>query len=124
MATIKPTVTDVSGSGDGSALLVVWSPLTEADVCQAVQFPKHSDKSIHVSGTFGGATVTVNGANNSFATAGIGLRDPSSTAISFTAEGLKTILENTQQVKPIAAGGAGQSLTISILFHFSNPARQ
>lgn len=122
MAVIIPTETDVSPKSDGSAILVVWTPVTQADSCRAVEYPKHNDKSIYVSGTFGGASVALHGSNDrtNFAA----LNTPASVAIAITAESVKAVLENTVQVKPVATGGAGQSITVSMLVHFSNPARQ
>lgn len=122
MAIIKETRTDVWG--DGSSILLVWTPLTEADTCRAVALPAHSDKSVHASGTFGGASVSVQGSNNSGASF-VALNDAATgTPVAITAEAIKAVLENTQQIKPVAAGGAAQILTISMLVHLANPLRQ
>lgn len=123
MAAIKPTIVAV-GRRDNSALMISWLAVTENDTCNIADVPDLADKSIHVSGTFGGATVTLLGSNNSFATTGVGLRGPDSVAISFTSEGLKQVLENTGQIKPVAAGGTAQSLNIYVLAKQSNPLRQ
>lgn len=122
MAAIKPTLTTV-GRKDGSCYMVAWLAVTEADTCVAMDFPDLADKSIHVSGTFGGATVTVLGSNNDFATAGGALRGPDSVALSMAVETVKQILENPKQIKPVAAGGTGQSLNIYILAKQSQPLR-
>lgn len=122
MAAIKPTLTTV-GRKDGSCYLVTWTPVTEADTCVPADFPDLADKSIHVAGTFGGASVALFGANNDFATAGAALRDPSSTVIAITAETVKQVLENPKQIKPVATGGTGQSLSIYILAKQSQPLR-
>ena len=123
MATIVPTITYPNAArGDGSTVLVVWTPVTENDTCRPVSYPEMSDKSVHVSGTFGGASVAVNGSNNSGASYAA-LNDPSSTAIAITSEKIKAVLENTALVQPSPTGGSGQSLTISMLFHLTNPLR-
>lgn len=122
MAAIQPTLTDVGLKGDGSTILAVWTPVTESDTCVPISMPEHSDKSVHVSGTFGSASVAVQGSNNggaSFAS----LNDPTGTVIAITAEKIKAVLENTVQVKPVATGGSAQSLTISMLVHLTNPLR-
>ena len=123
MAIIAPTITYPPASrGNGSCVLAVWTPVTENDTCSPVSFPEFSDKSVHVSGTFGGASVAVNGSNNSGASY-VALNDPSSTAIAITTEKIKAVLENTVRIQPAATGGSGQSLTISMLFHVANPLR-
>jgi len=122
MATIKPTVTDVSFKGNGSAWQVQWTPVTEADTCAVVKFPEYADRSIQVAGTFGSATVVLNGSNDG--TNFAGLRDPSHTAISITSAAIQAVLENTVYTQPSISGGTGQSLTISMLFHLPHPFRQ
>lgn len=122
MATINPVILDVSDKGDGSTKTVIWTPVTESDTCAAVSLPELTDKSIHVSGTFGSASVAVKGSNNggaSFAS----LNDPTGTVIAISGEAIKAVLENTLLVQPVASGGSGQTLKISMLFHMNNPFR-
>lgn len=123
MAAIKPVITN-AGKADGACFIVAWLAVTEADTCVPYQGGNLSDKAIHVSGTFGGASVAVFGSNNQFATAGAALRDPSSTVIAITAETIKTILENTDMFKPLITGGTAQSLNIYVLVNQNNPLRQ
>ena len=122
---IAPTTTDVSPKKDGSSILVQWTPVTENNTCNPVSFPQHSDKSIQVLGTFGSASVAVQGSNDlpGTPTNFAALNDPSSTVIAITSAGVKAVLENTVHVKPVPSGGSSQSLTIQMLFHFTNPAR-
>ena len=121
MAIIRPVITAV-GRGDGSTLLVTWSGLTSADTCQAVSYPEYSDRSVHVSGTFSSASVALWGSNNG--TTFAPLNDPTRTVIALTTEGVQAVLENTLYVQPVAtAGTGGQALTISMLFHLTNPLR-
>ena len=126
MATINPTrvaINGAYGSGiDDSVIKVVWSPVTENDTCAAIALPAFSDKSVHFYGTFGGATVVLKGSNNAGATY-VGLKDPSSTAISATSEKINAVLENTELVQPVASGGSGQSLSIALVCRLSNPLR-
>lgn len=124
MATIAPVKTWGGSRQDGSTMIITWTPVTSADTCGPTSFPEYTDRSVHVSGTFGSASVAVHGSNNagvSFAA----LNDPTQTVIAITTEAIKAILENTDQIKPVITGGGGtQSLTVSILFHMANPLRQ
>lgn len=124
MAAIKPTMLDVSMKGDGSCMLVTWTPVTENDTCVAVQLPQYTDKSLHVSGTFGGSSTALQGSNSITGATFAALRSPDSVAIALTADSIKAVLENTFQVKPVPTGGTAQSLTINLLAHLSNPLRQ
>lgn len=121
MATINPTQVDVSSKGNRSAILVTWASVTEADTCTAISMPEFADKSIQVTGTFGGASVALQGSNDSSNFAA--LRDPSSTTIAITTAGIRAVLENTVQIKPVPTGGTSQSLTISVLCRLAQPLR-
>lgn len=114
MATIAETRLDISDKGDGSAVLFVWTPVTEADTARAVQMPGYSARSIHVSGTFGGATVVLKGSNTG--TNFFGLNDLQDTAFSVTQEGLEQIQETVRYYQPSASSGSSQSLTVTMLF--------
>lgn len=123
MATINPTTPypDVSFRGNGSCFKVQWTPVTENDTCAVVSLPEYADRSIQVEGTFGGASVAVNGSNDG--TNFRALKDPSSTAIAITVAGIKAVLENTIYTQPSPSGGTGQSLTVTMLFHLPHPLR-
>jgi hypothetical protein len=126
MAAIKPVIKDVSPNGDESCYQVQWTPVASGDTCNAVSFPKHSDRSIQVSGTFsGGTSIAIQGTNEPAATNFVSLRGPDSVVIAFTAAGMKAVLENALFHAPLSSSGDGsQSVTITMLFHLSNPMRQ
>lgn len=120
---VNPTIKDVSPEGDGSCMLVQWAAVANTNTCSPVSLPKHNDRSIQVEGTFGGATVTLGGSNDG--TNYESLSSPANTAISLTATGIKAVLENALFHAPLISGGGGtQALTITMLFHMANPARQ
>lgn len=121
MATIAPTVTLV-GNQDGSIKRFTWTPVTENDTCAAVSCPGLADKSIQVFGTFGSATVALHGSNDG-GTTFAALNIPAGTAIGITAAGIKAVLENTEQIKPVITGGTSQSLTIVVLARLANTMR-
>jgi|SRR3954466_7942308 hypothetical protein len=114
MAVIKATITDMSSKGDGSAQRVVWAAVTESDTFAAAAMPEYTARSVHVSGTFGGATVVLNGSNTG--TNYFGLNNMAGTAISVATEALKQVLEGVINYQPAASGGTSQSLTVTMLF--------
>lgn len=122
MANVSATVS-YPAPGDGSTVLLSWTLTSAAsDVGLPYAVPAHSDKSIHVSGTFGSGTVTVQGSNNG-GSSYIGLTDPTQTAISITSEGIKAILENTALIRPVLTGGSSAAVVISILCRMASPLR-
>lgn len=123
MAAIKPVISN-AGKADGACLVVAWLAVTENDTCVPYQGGNLSDKSIHVTGAFGGSSTAVFGSNNQFATTGAALRDPSSTTIAITAETIKQVLENVDMIKPLVTGGSSQNLNIYMLVNQNNPLRQ
>ena len=121
MATIVPTVV-LLGKQDGSIKRITWTPVTENDTCAPVALPEYADKSLQVLGTFGSASVALQGSNDGGATYAA-LNIPAGTALAITAAGVKAVLENTELVKPVVTGGTSQSLTIVMVARLSNTMR-
>src|SRR2546427_513372 len=103
--------------------VVKWV-LTTADPTGTAYMAGHkSDKSVHVlaSSTFGGATVAVQGSNESDTatpTNMVTLHDPSHGAggLSFAASALEQVLENTWWIAPkLTTVGAGATITVELL---------
>lgn len=97
--------------------LVKWTGFQVAgDTGTPFACPNYPDKSIQVVGTFGGATVTIQGSNMidnpTYAT----LNDGTGAALTITSAGIKQILENTYWVRPIISGGdANTNLDVYLL---------
>jgi hypothetical protein len=129
MAVINPFVSippkgSVRGvpSGPPTVQMTQWSAIGDADTCQGVQCSGFPDQTVEVSGTFGGATVTLLGSNSSTdGTAATGtwytLTDPLGTgnAMAFTSNGMKTLLQNPLWIRPSTAGGSGSSLNVYLV---------
>lgn len=112
MAVVTPTI---EHAGIRS-MRVIWANVTESDTCTAVQFPHARDKTVQVKGTFGGATITIEGSlDEAIGGTYAGLTDPQGNAIAFTAAGIESIMENTQWVKPVTASGSSSSVTVTML---------
>ena len=116
MAAIKATIAQVGQRQDQAAMTAVWADVTSADTFVPLSlFPDYTLKTIHVSGTFGSATVILGGSYTGVTY--LGLNDLQDNAISITSEGLAAVQEQTLYYKPSASGGGGsQSLTVTLLF--------
>ena len=113
MATITYTVENLIGG----VKIVTWSPLVAANL-DGTPFvcPMFADKSIQVYGTFGGATVTVQGSNDSSSPTYATLADPQGNALTITLAKIEQVLENTYVVRPLVSGADGTtSLTVKML---------
>ena len=85
----------------GSATIERYAPHVSL-VCAAVQ----------VSGTFGSATVVLQGSNDGITYAT--LKDPSGANLSFTAAGYAEFSSGASFIKPSISGGTGDSLNIIV----------
>src|SRR6266487_4102055 len=115
MATINPTISDLSINGDKSVLKIVWNGLNNANnVGAAISFAEYADRSFHVNGTFNNATCVLEGSNDgggNYQT----LTDPQGNPVSKTAAAIETLEELTQLVRPnlAATGGVATDITVS-----------
>jgi hypothetical protein len=104
--------------GSDTILVASWE-LTNADTGDAVALPDWADKSIQVAGTFGGATVTIEGSNDgvNFAT----LRDPSGAFLTFTSAQIKQVLEMTLYLRASSSGGTGTDVIVTMAARMDRP---
>lgn len=110
MAAISPTVTQSAGQ----YLKVTWSSVTESDTFAVFSFSElPQDISVHVSGTFGGATTVLKVANNGGA--GVNATDLGGVPISITSEALTSVRERPLTIQPVASGGSSQSQTVTMV---------
>lgn len=112
MATVPITSSLLEGQ---RSLSVYWSPLTQADTdgaaWQAYDYP---DKTVAITGTFDGATVTLQGSldgSNWFS-----LTDPQGNAIAKTAAAMEAVSENPYFIRPlVTSAGASTAITVAML---------
>lgn len=116
MAVIAPVITTLE-TLYGHAHQISWGPFATGDTFTAYPNPGSADRSMHVYGTFGGATITVVGSNETAATptSMVALHDPSGTAISITAAGISQISEVTNWIAPVVTGGAASGMTAALV---------
>lgn len=111
MAVITPTLSSLTNQKWGENVAIyTWTGLTTSDTGAPLEAPGFTDASYQVTGTFGGATVTIEGSNDG--TNYVTLTDPSATAISFTATGLSQILQIVRFIRPKVTGGSGASINV------------
>lgn len=103
--------------GNNDGFVISWGPMLQGDTAGAIMEESNvagfADRSVQVSGTFGGASVDIQGSNDgvNFST----LNDPASVALSFTTAKIKAILEATRQIMPVITGGDGTTaITVSM----------
>lgn len=100
----------------GHTHLVLWAAMANGDSGAILNMSGSSDRSVHVYGTFGaGGTVVIEGSNEdpgSTPANYITLHDPSGSALSFTAAGIKTISEITANLRPRVTAGDGTTAII------------
>lgn len=113
MAVITPTMTKAAGGGSPNVYIVSWAAMGNADTGTEVQMSGASDRSVQIEGTFGGATVVIQGSNDG--TNWQSLTDPQGNAISTTAAKLEQISELTRYVRPSTSGGVGTSVNVTLL---------
>ncbi len=122
MATIAPSIQNISdeGIGNASSRVITWADLTQADsdVGSAVSWVGFPDRAVQVAGTFGvGGAVVIEGSidGSNYAP----LTDPQGNALSFTAAKIEAISELVRFIRPrVTAGDGTTSLTVSLIVRF------
>ena len=105
------TITGSGSVGPNSYFKHEWT-LGNADDGAPIARGDLSDKTVQVWGTFGGATVVIEGSMDG--TTWATLKSPLDAALSFTAAGLAAILENPEFIRPRSSGGTGTAVKVAI----------
>ena len=95
---------------------VRWSGLAGSDTGDIVFAGGFNDKSVHVFGTFDGATVTINGGNVDDVTNTVALKDYAGSALAFTVAGVNSIRDNIAYIHPVVTGGGGSTDLTVVVF--------
>lgn len=112
-------------AGDQMARKFAWSGLLNGDDGAAIgpDWAAFSDRSVQVTGTLGaGGTLVWEGSNDgtNWAT----LNTPAGTALSFTAAGLKQVLEGALYMRPrVTAGDGTTNLAVTVFARRPNQGR-
>lgn len=113
-ATEAVTQTTPYGFGQDKVQKLTWSNLNGGDVGVAVKAANWTVKSVSVSGTFTGVSGTIQGSNDGVNYFDL-TEDDTGTAISFTANGLESIRENTLYIRPNVNGSVSGSLQFDVI---------
>lgn len=102
--TVKPALVGVTAQ---------WSGLATGDD-GAAYATNGKEKSVQVTGTFGGGTVAMQGSNDG--TNWVALNDIAVIAnpCSFTSTGLKGILQMPKYVRPVVTGGTASAIIVTL----------
>lgn len=114
MATLALTSAD-RNSVNG-AIILSWNALGNADDGAAYALPFAADLTFQAAGTFGGATVKLQGSNDGTNWFDLTKRGGTS-ALSVTAAGGGSANENPAYIRPITSGGTGTSVNVTIAIH-------
>ena len=101
-------------TGNSASFVAQWPHLAQGDDGAPLGCAQYADRSFQVVGTFGGASVVVEGTNDgvNWAT----LTDPQGNNLTFTAAKIEMVSEATLRIRPKVVGGDGTTdLTVSAL---------
>jgi len=114
MATINLTSTDrntVAG-----AILLTWEALGNADQGGAYTLPFAADITVQAIGTFGSATVRLQGSNDGTNWFNL-TQKGGTTAIALTSAGGAAVNENPAYIRPATSGGTGTDVDVIVAIH-------
>lgn len=100
------------------AFVAQWADLAAGDDGDAIGFSQYTDKSVQVSGTFGGASLRIEGSNDGVNWAV--LTDPQGNDLLISSAKIEMITEATAYVRPVVVGGGTVALTVSMLLKESH----
>lgn len=104
MSTIDPVNTFPFQTSQDVAI-TTWPNVAAGDTCGHIRLGVWSDRTVQVGGSFGGATVRIQGSNDDIEY--FTLTDPQGNPLSFVAAGLEAIIELPAFLRPAIEGGDG-----------------
>lgn len=122
MATVTPTLSKV-GDQDDAAILLSWALTTTNTDGAPLEWTQWADRCFQAVGTWGGATLTIEGSNDGTNWAPLS-NAAGGTAATFTANGAKTIIELPRYVRPnLTTPGSGAAVAVTLLARRAQPLR-
>lgn len=114
MATINLTNTDRNKIN--GAILLTWEALGDADDGGGYAIPFAADITVQAIGTFGGATVRLQGSNDGVNWHNL-TQKGGTAALGFTSTGLHSVNENPAYIRPATSGGTGTDVDVIVAIH-------
>jgi len=98
----------------GSVVAVTWDQIDATNTTgDNFEGPQYADKTVQITGTWDGATVLIQGSND--ATTYFTLTDPQGNAVSFTADGMETIMESPLYIRPFRSVAGGGTVDVNVV---------
>ena len=120
MATVTPTIEDISG--DGSVKMITWALTTANNDGAPAEWAQWADRTVTFTGTWGGATAALEGSNDG--TTWVAIADGQGVAITATANKVETAVELTRYVRPrLTTVGSGAAVSATLVMRRQNPLR-
>lgn len=111
MATITPTRSEAAYNVEQ----ILWETLTSADTATAIQPAGLAPLagSVQATGTFGGATITmqISNDNTNWAT----LKDATGAALTFSAAGIADFSTSARYIRPSSSGGTSDDVDVTMI---------
>ena len=123
MATVTPTYNGSVSSQDGSVVQWTWTLTTANTDGAPFEYTEYADVCFTATGTWGGATMTIEGSND--ASTFMALSNAAGgTAATATANKAVTIIERPRYMRPnLTTAGTGASVTVICTARRANPLR-
>lgn len=113
MATVNPTITDISGNGQVYKFTWALTSTNTDGKPIGPQYSEFADRTVYFTGTWGGATAAWEGGDNS---TWLALTDGQGNAISKTANAIETVVEIPEYSRPnLTTAGSGATITATLI---------
>jgi hypothetical protein len=107
MATITATTDRNTSNG---AIIVTWAAMGNADTGTSFAVPSAANLTFQQSGTFGGATIVLQGSNDGTNWSTLTQTGGANVAFSYTTAGVHCPVEMPVYVRPVTSGGTGSAV--------------
>jgi hypothetical protein len=107
------TITANQISNQDQQWYIKWAAMGNADTGTGVEFGQFPDRTVGITGTFGGATVTIQGSVDN--TNWVTLHDFLGNTTVYTAGAIALLAENPLYIRAITSGGSGTAVDVYLL---------